>query len=101
MATSGNRSLQIKSLSGTFIARASGFTPYYSGGNQFTYFANVGLTVTTTYQYIVAWSFPTEGDTAIYHIHDTTNGRAYRITLIVGSGYINNIISIERIYPSA
>ena len=99
MATSGSRSLQFRTVSGSYATRFTGYTTYNSGGNQFTYFSGVGLTLTTTYQYPVAWSFPTEGDTAIYHMHDTTNGRAYRITLIVGSGYNNNIISIERIHP--
>jgi hypothetical protein len=99
MATSGNRSLQFATVSGTYTARFTGYTTYFSSGNQFTSFSGVSLSMTTTYQYPVAWSFPTEGDTALYHMHDTTNGRAYRVTLIVGAGYNNNIISIERLYP--
>jgi hypothetical protein len=99
MATSGNRSLQFRTVSGSYTARFTGYTTYQNGGNQFTYFSGVVITLTTTYQYPVAWNFPTEGDTAIYHMYDTTNGRAYRITLIVGGAYNNNIISIERIHP--
>jgi hypothetical protein len=101
MATSGNRSLEIRAVTGSYAIRASGHAPYYSSGNQFAYFANVGIVITTTYQYITAWDFTTEGDTAIYHIHDTTNGRAYRITLIVGAGYTDNMISIERLHPNS
>jgi hypothetical protein len=28
---------------------------------------------------------------------DTTNGRGYIITLVIGSGYVTNYITIERI----
>jgi hypothetical protein len=32
-------------------------------------------------------------------MHDTTNARCYRVTLMIGGGYNNNIISIERLFP--
>ena len=43
------------------------------------------------------WSFAQNGDVAVYYLRDTTNFRFYRITLMVGSSYINNMISIEKI----
>lgn len=97
LATSGNRSLQLRTLSGTFIGEHTGTTSYQSGGNQFTYYSAGSTTFNTSYQYFVAWGFPTQGDTAIHHLHDTTNGRCYRITLMIGGGYNNNVIVIERL----
>jgi hypothetical protein len=98
-ATSGNRSLQFRSVTGTYSATFNGYTSYNSGANAFTYFSGNLLSVTTTYQYPVTWNFNGQGDVAIYHMNDTTNGRCYRITLMIGGGYINNIISIERLFP--
>jgi hypothetical protein len=98
-ATSGSRSLQFRSVTGTYSAVFNGYTSYSSGGFQFTYFAGNTLSVTTTYQYPQTWSFTGQGDVAVYHMHDTTNGRMYRITLMIGGGYNNNIISIERLFP--
>ena len=38
------------------------------------------------------------GNTAQYHIIDLTNNRFYRVTMMIGSSYINNFMSIERLY---
>ena len=44
------------------------------------------------------WSFPNQGDGSTYLVNDTTNYRFYRVTLMIGPGYLKNFISIERLY---
>ena len=44
------------------------------------------------------WHFAGAGDISTYIITDTTNNRAYRVTLQIGFGYNNNLISIERLH---
>lgn len=97
MASSDNRSLQIKTTGTNFTGEVSANLTYNS--NQFTYFAGNTITVSGTMGYLqAAWSLPTDGDLAVYYLRDTTNLRFWRITLMVGSGYNNNMISIERLY---
>jgi hypothetical protein len=98
MAVSGNRSLQIASVSGTYTVMAGGYGSWVgSGTNNIAYFADVGVTVSTSMQNIYSWSYPGYGDTGWYHINDVTNHRFYRVTFMVGSGYNSNFISIERL----
>ncbi len=96
-APSGSRSLMFRALTGQFSAIVSAYTTY--NGSSFTYFSGDSQVYTTTFAYPVAWGFPAAGDVAVYFLDDTTNSRTYRITLMVGSGYLNNTISIERLYP--
>lgn len=96
MSTSGSRSLQIRTTGSNFTGMVSAFTTYSS--NAFTHFSDVTQTISGTYGYIGAsWGFATDGDVANYFVRDTTNQRFYRITLMVGFGYNNNFISIERL----
>jgi hypothetical protein len=100
MAPSGlSRSLQIKTTGTSFTAEVSAYTAYKSNGNNaFTYFSNITQTVTGTFAHIgTTWGFATDGDVAMYYVRDTTNSRFYRITLMVGPGFSNNMISIEKI----
>jgi hypothetical protein len=55
-----------------------------------------GNTLNTTWQQPFSWSFPWQGDTAIYNVQDVTNRRFYRITLSIGGGYKKNTIIMER-----
>jgi hypothetical protein len=100
MAPNGSsRSLQIKTTSTSFTAEVSAYTAYRSNSNHaFTYFSNITQTVTGTFAHIgTTWGFATDGDLAVYYVRDTTNSRFYRITLMVGPGFLNNMISIEKI----
>lgn len=100
MAPNGSsRSLQIKTTGTNFTAEVSAYTAYKSNGNNgFTYFSNATQTVTNTFAHIGAtWGFATDGDLAVYYIRDSTNSRFYRVTLMVGPGYSNNMISIEKL----
>jgi hypothetical protein len=95
VTTSGNRGLSLAATTGSFAINIGGTyatTTPSSGGSAGT------LTVTTTASASVFnWGFFNQGDTATYILTDTTNSRAYRITLQIGAGYNNNMISIERL----
>ena len=99
LPAAGNRSLVLKTVAGGFTGDCSGQATYFAGSDQFSHFVLSAQSYTTTFQYLnPAWNFTQQGDTAVYHLHDTTSGRCYRITLIVGSGYTNNLITLERLY---
>ena len=95
VTTSGNRGLSLATVSGTFACNIGGnyaTTTPAAGGSAGT------LTITTTASgSVFNWSFFNQGDIATYIITDTTNSRAYRITVQIGNAYNNNMISIERL----
>lgn len=93
------RSLQFKLGSGTMSVRISGEIYWNNGQNAGNYEARYwpGDTLNTTWQQIFGWSFPWAGDKAVYNVIDQTNRRLYRITLIIGAGYKNNFIVMERL----
>jgi hypothetical protein len=94
VSTAGNRSLQIATVSGSFSAYVTATYTLYSSGT-----AGVGasITVTTTPALAINWNFISAGDIATYIISDTTNSRCYRVTMMIGPSYNNNMISIERL----
>ena len=98
MSTSGNRSLQVSTVTGTYsVYGSSVFITNGTGGTSIT--DNAPLTITTTPTYINAsYSFALGGYTDTWLLMSTANTIAWRINLIVGSGYNNNMISIERLY---
>jgi hypothetical protein len=95
--TSGNRSLQLSTVSGTYTVYGSGV--YYANGvGGATIDGASPLSVTTTPAYLRASNnFTSAGQTDTWTIVDTGAGLAWRITMIIGSGYNNNMISIERL----
>jgi hypothetical protein len=99
MSTGGSRSLQIKTTGSGFTGEVSAYTTYKSNGNNaFTYFSNSTQSITNNYIYLgTSWGFATDGDLAVYYLRDTTNQRFFRITLMVGPGFLNNMISIEKL----
>ncbi|MBP5999743.1 MAG: hypothetical protein KA534_04755 [Sediminibacterium sp.] len=100
MSTGGSRSLQIKTTGTNFNAIVSAYTTYNgaTGTNAFTHFSDYTQVVSSSYGYIgTSWSFGQDGDVANYFVRDSTNLRFWRITLMVGPGYNNNFISIERL----
>ncbi len=96
VTASGNRGLSIGAVSTNFTANISG---YYAmnGGVAGTATNNVSYTTTASSSFS-SWHFTTEGDGSYYNIFDKTNNRFYRVNLIIGSGYNNNVISIERLF---
>lgn len=100
MITSGQRSLQIKTTGASFTGMVSAYTTYNgaSGTQSFTYFSDVSQTVNGTFAYIgSSWGFSQEGDVANYFVRDLSNQRFWRITLMVGGSFNNNVIIIERL----
>lgn len=99
LPTSGARSLQFRVTTGTLNVNISG-QAYWSNGNyggNYTALYWNGNTLTTTWQQIFSWSFPWQGDVAVYSVQDLTNRRFYRITLSIGAGYKKNFIVMERL----
>jgi hypothetical protein len=88
--------LSIAAVSTTFSANISAYHAY-TGGIAGTQANNQSITTTPTNS-LFNWSFITEGDGAYYTIVDKTNSRMYRITMMIGSGFNNNFISIERLF---
>lgn len=99
LPTSGTRSLQMKVASGTMGVNISGQTYWCPGNYAGTFDSRYwsGNTLNTTFQQIFSWSFPWAGDKAEYNIQDLTNKRLYKVTLIIGGGYKNNFIVMERL----
>lgn len=101
VSTGGSRSLVIRTTGQSFSSMASAYTTYNgaTGANAFTYYSDKSQTVNSIWNYPggVTWSFGHEGDVAIYYIRDYTNGRFFRITVMIGPNYLNNMISIEKL----
>ena len=95
VTTGGNRGLSLATTTGTFtysIGGTYGMATPASGGS-----AGTGTLTTTATASIFNWGFVSTGDTSTYILTDTTNSRAYRITLQIGASFNNNMISIERL----
>ena len=95
--TSGNRSLQLSTVSGTYtVYGADQYTTDAVGGSRID--AGAPKTITTTPTYINSgYNFVGGGMTDTWVLMDTGAGLAWRITMIIGAGYNNNFISIERL----
>ena len=97
VTTTGNRGLSLATVTGSFQAHISATFGYVSGvgGNATTQFYTYNTTPSGS---LFGYSFPNQGDGSTYLINDVTNTRFYRVTLMIGPGYVNNFISIERLY---
>ena len=96
VTTSGNRGLSVGAVSTDFTANIAGWYGLIGGGSGYSA-NNIGYGTTGSTS-AFSWSFPTEGDTSQYNILDKTNSRFYRVTLMIGASYLNNFISIERLF---
>jgi hypothetical protein len=96
VTSSGNRGLSLAAVSTTFSANISANYGLYGGSGGYAT-NNVSITTAASGS-LFGYHFPTEGDGSFYTIVDKTNNIAYRITLMIGAGYYNNFISIERLF---
>jgi hypothetical protein len=96
VSSSGNRGLTLAAVSTTFSANIA--ANYGLNGGSGGYATNNFSITTTASSSIFNYHFPGEGDGSFYTIVDKTNNRVYRITLMIGAGYFNNFISIERLF---
>lgn len=95
VTTSAPRGLSLASVSGSFNINIGGT---YAGSGVGSSGTSGTATITTTASSsFFGWGFTLQGDIATYVLTDTTNSRAYRITLQIGNGFNNNMISIERL----
>jgi hypothetical protein len=96
--TSGTpRGLSLATVSGSITANIGGtfsITSSTASGGK----AGVQSITTTPSASIFSWDFTGQADTSTYIISDTTNSRVYRVILMIGGSYLNNFISIERLY---
>ena len=96
--TSGNRSLQVSTVSGTYSVYGS--DTYSQSGTiaGSTIQDNSPRSISTTPAYLNAgYHFAAAGATDTWVIMDTSNTIAWRITMILGASFNNNMISIERL----
>jgi hypothetical protein len=93
VTTSGNRGLSLAATTGSFSIQIGG-TYAVSGGVGGS--SGTATITTTPSSSQFNWNFGAN-DIATYIITDTTNSRAYRITLQIGASFNNNLISIERL----
>ena len=95
--TSGNRSLQLSTITGTYSVYGSDV--YSQGGiSGSTIAEGLAVTITTTPTYIIpTYHFGTAGATDTWILRDVSSTIAWRITMVIGGSYNNNFISIERL----
>jgi hypothetical protein len=95
--STGNRSLQLSTVSGTYSVYGSGVYSF-SGLAGTTIASGSPLSITTTPAYIIpSYNFTVAGAVDTWTLMDTSAGIAWRITMIIGASYNNNMISIERL----
>ena len=96
--TSGNRSLQLATVSGTYSLYGSGVHVFSSNLGSTTIDGGSPRTISTTPAYLNSGNtFATAGGTDTWNIMDTSNFIAWRISCIIGGGYNANLITIERL----
>ncbi len=106
VASSGNRSMQIATVSGNITTSASTFNLYPSsnvgstgGAGSETGIGWASTTVGTSFVYVQsAAHFPYYGSVQRFLMIDETNRKSYRFTCIFGNGGNKNTIEIERLF---
>ena len=97
IAATGNFSVQLSTVSGSYSVYGSHYlvdNGAYSNGID----GSSPRSITTTPTYIASGNnFLGAGNTSVWLLMDTTAQMSWRITMIVGAGYNNNFISIERL----
>jgi hypothetical protein len=96
--TTGNRALCMAAVSSSFQASISATSGFINGNASAATGYPPPTYTTTPSGPFFNWNFPNAGDGSVYLIHDITNWRMYRVTLMIGPGYMRNFISIERLY---
>ena len=97
IATTGNFSVQLSTVTGTYAVYGSHYL-VDNGAYSNSIDGSSPFSITTTPAYIASGNnFLGAGNTSVWLLMDTTAKVSWRITMIVGSGYNNNFISIERL----
>ena len=99
VTTTGNRGLCCATVSGTATLAISATFGYINGvGGNATNWSSMPTYTTTVSGSWFNYGFPNAGDGSTYLVNDYTNKRFYRVTLMIGPGYIGNFICVERLY---
>jgi hypothetical protein len=96
LGTSPRTDLQVSTVSGTLDLRGS----CTGSDNGVPTAAKANITATTTPQYLAPAStanYSDFGDTVTYLLQHAASQLVLRVTCIVGKGYVNNSITIERL----
>jgi len=96
IAASGNASLQLSTVSGTYSVYGSSVYSY-NGVAGSTIGSAISITTTPTY-IAPGYNFNPAGATDTWLLMDTSAGIAWRISMIIGASYYSNLITIERLY---
>lgn len=96
-STGGNRALQFATTSGTIAVVGSDEAVYGTGGAGWYHQYAINTTLGTSWTQFTGYSFPYQGNLQRVMLTDVTNGITYRISMIVGNIYNNNLIKIERL----
>jgi hypothetical protein len=95
LPASGNRSLQFGAVTGTIPIE---YNTYQEDGNSNHGSPNKTGTLTTTYAYINSvFALPAAGNYQFAYVRNTANNRMYKINLVIGNAYANNLIRFERV----
>ena len=98
IAATGNVALQLSTVSGTYSVYGSSVYSL-SGVAGTTIDGAAPKAISTTPAYLnLGYNFGTAGATDTWNIMDTSNSIAWRITMILGAGVNNNLVSIERLH---
>ena len=97
ISATGNFSVQLSTVSGSYSVYGSHVL--VTGGVYYNAIdATAPRSISTTPTYINSGNdFLGAGNTSVWLLMDTTAQMSWRITMIVGAGYNNNFISIERL----
>lgn len=97
ISSSGNVSMQVSTVSGTYSVYGSSF--HAAGGMGYAnILASSPVSVTTTPTYLYsALNFTGSGFRDEWVILDVSNTISWRISMIIGASYQNNLITIERL----
>jgi hypothetical protein len=97
VTTGGQRGLCCATVSGSVTVSISANYALCGGANGgATQWPGATYTTTPSGSWF-GWSFSNAGDGSTYLVNDYTNQRFYRVTLMIGYGYNNNFISVERL----
>ena len=98
VTTGGQRGLCCATVTGTATLSISANYALVGGASgSATTYPGAGYSTTPSTSWF-GWSFPNAGDGSTYLVNDYTNQKFYRVTLMIGAAYLNNFISIERLY---
>lgn len=97
VTSSGQRGLGVATVSGTAAFYISGSYTLAAGGHNGVATGNPVTYTTTLSTSLFGFSFPSQGDWSQYIFIDAVNVKMYRVNLVIGGGYLNNFISVERV----